>query len=259
MLQLCCGQLMSRRRLRRSRAGPWQRATLELVFDLDAAASEAAVAARFQRYAEQAGFASVACLVLPRAGALTGDCVLMNTRPKLWSAEYLRRHLADSDPVLREAMRRDRAFAWSDIWRQRALTPRESAVMSYSAEFGLHDGLVVPIFDVGGIGLVSFAAGELQQLEVTQRQALTLAAVYLHNRLSALRRKRAPAMVPLTEREREVMRWTAAGKSDWQIGRILSISAKTVNFHVENVKRKFGVSSRAQAIVSTILQGSIRP
>jgi LuxR family quorum sensing-dependent transcriptional regulator len=248
---------MYRRRVRRSRAGPWQRATLELVFDLDAAASEAAVAARFQRYAVQAGFASVACVMLPRAGDLDSDCVLMNTRPKRWSAEYLRGHLAPADPVLREATRRDCAFVWSEIWRRRALTPRESAVMSYSAEFGMRDGLVVPIFEVGGIGLVSFATDKLK-LGDGERRALTLAAVYLHNRLSALRRKRVTAMVPLTEREREVMRWTAAGKSDWQIGRILNISAKTVNFHVENVKRKFGVASRTQAIVSTIVQGSIR-
>ena len=216
------------------------------------------VSAHFQQYAERAGFASVACVMLPRAGELTGDCVLMNTRPRAWSAEYLQRQFAHSDPVLREITRRDHPFAWSDIWRQRPLTPREKALMSYSAEFGMRDGFAVPIFESGSIGLVSLASAELK-LEPGQRQALTLAAVYLHSRLSALRRRQAASLIRLTEREHEVMRWVAAGKSDWQIGRILNISAKTVNFHVENVKRKFGVASRAQAIVRTLMQGGIVP
>lgn len=42
-----------------------------------------------------------------------------------------------------------------------------------------------------------------------------------------------------TAREIEILHWIARGKSDWEIGEILQISAKTVNFHVENSKRKF--------------------
>ncbi|HXF54604.1 MAG TPA: LuxR family transcriptional regulator [Hyphomicrobiaceae bacterium] len=232
-----------------------QRATLELVCDLDAADGEAAACARFQRYAQSAGFDSVACVVLPVAGELTPDCVLMNTRPAAWTAEYVRRRLARFDPVLREVSRRSTAFQWSDIWRERALTAEERAVMSYSAEFGLRDGFVVPIFAYGSVALVSLA-GEGLNLHVRERQALTLASVYLHNRLSALRRRRQDAVVRLTEREREVMRWAAAGKSDWQIGRILNISPKTANFHVENVKRKFGVVSRVQAIIGALVPGA---
>jgi len=49
----------------------------------------------------------------------------------------------------------------------------------------------------------------------------------------------------------------AAGKSDWQIGQILSISNKTVNYHVENVKRKFGVATRIQAVVAAMRQGRL--
>jgi DNA-binding CsgD family transcriptional regulator len=64
--------------------------------------------------------------------------------------------------------------------------------------------------------------------------------------------------VRLTPRELEVLRWVAAGKSDWQIGQILNISAKTANYHVENLKRKFGVSTRLQAIAEALRQGQLR-
>ena len=48
----------------------------------------------------------------------------------------------------------------------------------------------------------------------------------------------------VTLREGEVLSWVAAGKSDWAIARILKISDKTVNFHVENAKRKFRRNTR---------------
>jgi DNA-binding CsgD family transcriptional regulator len=62
----------------------------------------------------------------------------------------------------------------------------------------------------------------------------------------------------VTPRETQVLVWVAAGKSDWAIGRILNISNKTVNFHVENAKRKFGVGTRLQAVVAAMRNGIIR-
>src|SRR5690349_14676136 len=65
------------------------------------------------------------------------------------------------------------------------------------------------------------------------------------------------AAMSLTRRECEVLDWIAQGKSDWQIGQILSISAKTVNYHVENAKRKLGVATRIQAVVAAIRSGDL--
>ena len=70
-------------------------------------------------------------------------------------------------------------------------------------------------------------------------------------------RERAAAPVRVTARESEVLAWVAAGKSDWAIGRILNISGKTVNFHVENAKRKLGVGTRLQAVVAALRAGII--
>jgi DNA-binding CsgD family transcriptional regulator len=61
----------------------------------------------------------------------------------------------------------------------------------------------------------------------------------------------------VTERESQVLNWVAAGKSDWAIGQILNISGKTVNFHVENAKRKFGVGTRIQAVIAAMREGRI--
>lgn len=51
----------------------------------------------------------------------------------------------------------------------------------------------------------------------------------------------------LTERETEVLRLVAAGRSNRQIAEELFISPKTVSVHVSNVLAKFGVTSRGEA------------
>jgi DNA-binding CsgD family transcriptional regulator/tetratricopeptide (TPR) repeat protein len=51
----------------------------------------------------------------------------------------------------------------------------------------------------------------------------------------------------LTEREREVLRLLAAGRSNPEIARALFISAKTASVHVSNILAKLGVSGRVEA------------
>jgi DNA-binding CsgD family transcriptional regulator len=61
----------------------------------------------------------------------------------------------------------------------------------------------------------------------------------------------------LTPRETQILEWIATGKSDWQIGQILEISNKTVNYHAENLKRKYGVGTRIQMVVAAMRRGHI--
>ncbi len=51
----------------------------------------------------------------------------------------------------------------------------------------------------------------------------------------------------LTGREAEVLHWIACGKTNREIGEILSISPRTVNKHLEQVYQKIGVENRTAA------------
>jgi DNA-binding CsgD family transcriptional regulator len=67
-------------------------------------------------------------------------------------------------------------------------------------------------------------------------------------RLERLARPGAAAgTAGLTERELEVLRLLAAGKTNAAIGSALRLAAKTVDRHVSNIYAKLGVSSRAAA------------
>ena len=61
----------------------------------------------------------------------------------------------------------------------------------------------------------------------------------------------------LTDREREVLRHLAEGKSNAAIGRALYISESTVKFHLRNLIRKLGVSKRTDAVYVASKRGLI--
>jgi transcriptional regulator EpsA len=53
----------------------------------------------------------------------------------------------------------------------------------------------------------------------------------------------------ITGREREVLQWLKAGKTNWEIAQILGISPYTVKNHVQNILRKLNVQNRGHAAV----------
>lgn len=64
----------------------------------------------------------------------------------------------------------------------------------------------------------------------------------------------------LTRREAEVLMWVAQGKTNKEIGEILSLSPRTVNKHLEQVYNKLYVDNRAAATslaIQTLLGASI--
>lgn len=60
------------------------------------------------------------------------------------------------------------------------------------------------------------------------------------------------AAVPLTAREREVLDWVAAGKTNRDIAAILGASPRTVEKHLERIYEKLGVETRTAAAMRAI-------
>jgi HD-GYP domain-containing protein (c-di-GMP phosphodiesterase class II) len=67
--------------------------------------------------------------------------------------------------------------------------------------------------------------------------------------------KRRPWPAELTDREVEVLRLVAKGLSNREVGRLLVISPRTAEHHVQHVYRKIGVSSRAAAALFAMEHG----
>jgi len=79
-------------------------------------------------------------------------------------------------------------------------------------------------------------------------------AAKMMNRLRQPKRQ-AAVHEELTEREMEVLRLIAQGKSNQEIADELFIGVKTVKFHVTNLLAKLGLEDRTQAAIYALKNG----
>ena len=138
--------------------------------------------------------------------------------------------------------------------------------MDEAQQFGLRSGASFPVHGSRGeLAMLSFACvDEHRKTKRSIEQSMPFAqllASYVHE---AVRRvfegeKLLVGPVRLTDRERETLLWAAEGKSAEEIGRILSISERTVVFHLQNASKKLGVVNRRQAVARAVSLGVIRP
>ena len=61
----------------------------------------------------------------------------------------------------------------------------------------------------------------------------------------------------LTERELEVLRLVAAGKSEPELAAILGVSPYTARFHFDNARRKLDAVNRPHAVARLIALGGL--
>jgi DNA-binding NarL/FixJ family response regulator len=65
------------------------------------------------------------------------------------------------------------------------------------------------------------------------------------------------SLIPLTERESQVMQLVARGLANKQIAAALSISEHTVKFHISSIYTKLGVASRTEAVRTGVQRGLV--
>jgi LuxR family transcriptional regulator, quorum-sensing system regulator BjaR1 len=183
--------------------------------------------------------------------------VIDDHMPDGWKQRYFEQEYSKVDPCVTEAMTNLEPFLWSETLAKSRQEKHERRIFHEAAEFQLNEGLCVPIY--GPRRYLAFAtlAGRHIDLASGSRAALHVMSLYTHNRLIKLMRAEAGPPVSLTPREVDCLQWVAQGKSDWEIGEILCISESTAHWYVESAKRKLGVATRIQAVMSAVSAGLI--
>lgn len=134
------------------------------------------------------------------------------------------------------------------VARLRALRP-EVRVLVLLEGHGRDEA--IDVLDAGADAVLSRTATEVDLREATVR--LTLGQRYVSPGLLAAAFGRSATMSPadavgLTEREREVLRQLADGRSNREIADALFIGEATVKTHLGNIYEKLGVANRVQAV-----------
>jgi LuxR family quorum sensing-dependent transcriptional regulator len=183
--------------------------------------------------------------------------VLANGWHPEWTAVYTKEKMADDDPVPRQTLRSINPFLWREAPYDSEAEPRALTVMRRAVDFGMTEGLCVPIHHGDGSVAGVSIAGNRPDLGHGVRAALHLMSLAAHNRVRGLLRLGPTVQHALTPREREVLRWMAVGKTAWEIGEILDIAEVTVNTHISAAQRKLNAVNRASTIVNAIRAGEV--
>ena len=68
-----------------------------------------------------------------------------------------------------------------------------------------------------------------------------------------------PKTVALNEREVEVLTWSARGKTSAEIAKILGLTKRTIDFHIDNAREKLGAATRTEAVLKAATGRLIEP
>ncbi len=182
--------------------------------------------------------------------------------PEDWMSHYRANSYERKDPVPRHAFDTWRPFTWDFVKKSPGLKADEKKVMNEAEEAGLLDGIAVPICgqngELAGVGMASSSGGIRPDAVVLNK--LYVLVLQFHLTFTELeRRRQRPGGVHLTNREKEILLWTAEGKSDSVIAEILGVSHATIRFHMGNIFRKLNANERTLATVKAIRQGLILP
>ena len=144
------------------------------------------------------------------------------------------------------------------------LVPEDREYRKEACRHGLRHGWTQAVHGLHGYRShlsVSRPSGKIGLREFYEKAAEVL---WLCNTLHAILGEHHKALLDaesprakLSERELEVLRWSAAGKTAADIACILSLSQSTVNFHIRSVIVKTNASNKPGAIAIAAMQGMI--
>lgn len=225
------------------------REAFEFVAQLERLTDTDAIMDAMTRVLGRFGFEFFCFNTFPRRHQRFEEVMLAIRVPPEWMKLYLDEQYVHVDPAIRFCKRTVHPFKWKDAPYDPEREPRAAELVQRATEYGLSQGVLVPIPSPTGCEGNVWMGGYQPDLTARSEPMLHLMALYAFDRMRRLRTAGTSAKLPhLTSREREVLAWVAQGKSAWEIGEILNIAKRTVDEHVHMASRKLNAVNRAQAV-----------
>ena len=234
------------------------RAAFDFVDDIARLSDQRLLMDRFDRELNGYGFHAWLISSLPNPGERAGSLAMLNGWPQGWTDLYTRLNLIQNDPMVAHCLRSTAPFEWRDAPYDPLSNLKAKEVMDRATDFRMKEGFCVPIHTSDGYQAVVTMAGERLELAGKVRRALNLMALYAYGKAIELcAPTRFPAPRLLTKREREVLQWTAVGKTSWEISQILGVAESTITAHIKAAAAKFAAPNRVATVVAALRRGEI--
>lgn len=179
---------------------------------------------------------------------------MMNNYSTEWQTRYAEQNYLSIDPTVAHGSRSILPLVWSDDVFQACPTFWDDA-----RGHGLQVGWAQSSYDAKGVGGLLTLARSHDPISQAEMRSSSMKMSWLvqvaHEGMARLHAERvqAPAPGALTSREIEVLRWTADGKTSSEVGQIMNIAERTVNFHVNNSLEKLGAVNKTACVIKAAM------
>lgn len=173
---------------------------------------------------------------------------MLSTYDERWNRRYLDAGYLQIDPTVAHGVRSRAPMVWSnEVFRE---TPQ---MWDEARSFGLRIGWAQSVFEADArVGMLTLARSSepLTAAEMRAKDPLLQWLVNTAHRVLSHSLGESPlaGLEPLTDRQVEVLRWTADGKTSEEIAVILGISKPTVNFHITNAIARLHANNKNSAV-----------
>lgn len=239
---------------------------IERFSELTTCTSEKSWRNKVFQIAQELGYESTMLAIIPSRDSKTeaSKAFLQSNYSPKWRIKYDDEQMCYVDPTVTHCATKSMPLIWSpDVFAAR----HQKEMYEEACSHGLRSGITLPIrgsnAELGMLCCVSNIRPDRQfETDVIRNiPNLTYFRDFVCETSQRFIKQPVPTthLVNLTTRELECLKLCAYGKSSWDIGQILNCTEAGVNFHFTNIRHKFGVTSRHQAIVKAVLMGLIDP
>ncbi|KVE23976.1 LuxR family transcriptional regulator [Burkholderia singularis] len=181
---------------------------------------------------------------------------LQSNYPDAWVERYIRHNYFAIDPTVKYSLTQSLPLSW-----QADNQTQSAEFWEEAADYGLRYGWCMPVGGRAGmIGLVTMVRSSEP---ITERELIgrgyqmswLVSAANAAMSQYLLKELATEYAVELTARERETLKWSACGKTYFEIGKIMRIDERTVKFHLVNTMRKLNASNKTEAAVKAAMLG----
>lgn len=175
-----------------------------------------------------------------------------------WLKQYDEAGFRAHDPIPIRTMQHGTLLTWKDAQRSADNTPENEAFFEAMSEAGLIHGFGVPLY--GPRGRDAYAGFDfgvpISQVSPDKLGTVRAISQSAHQRVCVLL-DAMEAVPDLSERESQVLKWVAHGKSIAAIAVILEISPDTVKTYTKRIYAKLDTSDRVGATVKALKLGLV--
>jgi len=177
--------------------------------------------------------------------------------PEEWAEKWIEQDFIIHDPISQYALKSRATFDWETARQHGSKYGRK--ILDDGRNYNLKHGLAIPI-TAGHLPIGLASVGYEKSIPQSLLSCLEVVAIHAYTRmLDFLDSINDIPLISLTKREVDILTFTAAGKTSWEISKIYGIAESTVKKHLQNIIMKTNTANKTHAVTKAFQNGLILP